>query len=301
MEAFRGTKTNVGEPKRVLVHPGDAFIAHQRLAHAAGVNISEIIRKNVYFRIVHAARDTFFHQYIHSDTPWIGFYGLSDILPESVTHAQADDEGCSRYSDEQVHKSGSGSDHCDFKLSRAQICMFKEEGYLVLSDVLSLNLIDKAEHHIRTAYAEGQYHASESENNRQCESAGFWPSVRRNKAISDIFFSSGLVNICESFLGKDNVRLQKSCGFPLRLVKNASYTSLGIGMRDNLPSSHWGLDYGAGQYQAKGSDYNLLLATPLSTGLDIDENRGQLVLWPGELFTYLLHVGSRSGHSRHTC
>lgn len=44
-------KPNVGTPRRVLLNPGDVVLAHQRLGHAGGVNLCNIPRKNLYFRV----------------------------------------------------------------------------------------------------------------------------------------------------------------------------------------------------------------------------------------------------------
>lgn len=46
-------KPDIGLPRRLLMRPGDAVIAHQRLGHSGGINLHEEIRKNLYFRVAH--------------------------------------------------------------------------------------------------------------------------------------------------------------------------------------------------------------------------------------------------------
>merc|ERR1712151_965134 len=46
-------KPNLGDSVQVLLSPGDVVIAHQLLAHRVGVNTSEHIRYQLYYRITH--------------------------------------------------------------------------------------------------------------------------------------------------------------------------------------------------------------------------------------------------------
>lgn len=82
---LQNRRPDVGEPQRALLHRGDAFIAHQRLAHAPGVNLWDQPRKNVYFRVIHSRIDDILEQQMSSPTPWVGFSGLKDFVPEGAT------------------------------------------------------------------------------------------------------------------------------------------------------------------------------------------------------------------------
>lgn len=79
------SRPDCGEPQRALLHRGDAFIAHQRLAHAPGVNLWDKPRKNVYFRVIHSLIDDILEQQMSSPTPWVGFSGLEGFVPEGAT------------------------------------------------------------------------------------------------------------------------------------------------------------------------------------------------------------------------
>lgn len=85
MKRFAKERPKCGEPQRALLHRGDAFIAHQRLAHAPGINLTDVPRKNVYFRIVHSLIDDILVQQMTSPTPWVGFAGLKEFVPEGAT------------------------------------------------------------------------------------------------------------------------------------------------------------------------------------------------------------------------
>lgn len=65
------SKPDLGEPVQVLLEKGDIVIAHQLLAHRIGINYSENIRYQLYYRLRHVDHDSFKHRVPHE--PWIGF------------------------------------------------------------------------------------------------------------------------------------------------------------------------------------------------------------------------------------
>lgn len=73
-----------GEPVRLLLQPGDVFVAHQRLAHASGINLTNETTKNVLFRILHTELDDILPVFTRSRTPFYGFEGLDDLNTETV-------------------------------------------------------------------------------------------------------------------------------------------------------------------------------------------------------------------------
>ena len=59
---FAGTREqrpNIGEPIRVLMRPGDAVLAHQRLGHTGGPNLGAHVRKNLYLRVHNKKHDKY--------------------------------------------------------------------------------------------------------------------------------------------------------------------------------------------------------------------------------------------------
>lgn len=73
---------------RLLLQPGDVFVAHQRLAHASGINLTNKAAKNVLFRILPAADlDDILPVFARSRKPFYGFEGLEDLSTETVSQA----------------------------------------------------------------------------------------------------------------------------------------------------------------------------------------------------------------------
>jgi ectoine hydroxylase-related dioxygenase (phytanoyl-CoA dioxygenase family) len=64
-------KPDLGESVQVLLEPGDVVIAHQLLGHRVGVNTSENIRYQLYYRVQHNRHEAFKEQII--DDPWVEF------------------------------------------------------------------------------------------------------------------------------------------------------------------------------------------------------------------------------------
>jgi len=65
------SKPDLGESVQVLLRPGDVVIAHQLLAHRVGVNTSEHIRYQLYYRVKHKDHDELKGRII--DDPWVEF------------------------------------------------------------------------------------------------------------------------------------------------------------------------------------------------------------------------------------
>jgi len=64
-------KPDLGESVQVLLAPGDVVLAHQLLAHSAGLNFSENIRYQLFFRVMHARHEGLRDQIIAN--PWVEF------------------------------------------------------------------------------------------------------------------------------------------------------------------------------------------------------------------------------------
>merc|ERR1712007_155727 len=64
-------KPDVGKSVQVLLRPGDVVLAHQLLAHRAGLNTSEHIRYQLYYRVPHKEHDKLKDQVIRN--PWVEY------------------------------------------------------------------------------------------------------------------------------------------------------------------------------------------------------------------------------------
>ena len=87
IEKFKEGKKelDIGKPVRVTVNRGDVVLVHQRLAHMHGVNLTEKPAKNVYFKVGRKDMDDIQKKIWDSDTPWVGFEGIAEHLPDGVT------------------------------------------------------------------------------------------------------------------------------------------------------------------------------------------------------------------------
>lgn len=82
-QGTRETRPFIGKPKRMLMKPGDAVIAHQRLGHTGGPNLGAAVRKNIYIRVSHRKHDQLLKEgtLIHGSL-WTEFEGLRDTIEE---------------------------------------------------------------------------------------------------------------------------------------------------------------------------------------------------------------------------
>merc|ERR1712039_932527 len=65
------SKPDLGASLQVLLAPGDCVIAHQMLAHRVGVNTSENIRYQLYYRLRHVRHSELKERIV--DDPWTEF------------------------------------------------------------------------------------------------------------------------------------------------------------------------------------------------------------------------------------
>eukprot|EP01038_Epipyxis_sp_PR26KG_P007019 gene7019-9589_t len=75
---LRIEKPDLGEPVQILLKKGDVIIVHSRVGHRGGPNLSESIRKMVYFRVSHHQHNDMKLQGL--DDMWIESVGMRDIL-----------------------------------------------------------------------------------------------------------------------------------------------------------------------------------------------------------------------------
>lgn len=75
------SKPDLGESIQVLLRPGDVVLAHQLLAHRVGVNTSENIRYQLYYRVTHAQHAALKEHILQN--PWVEFGACSsnDLQP----------------------------------------------------------------------------------------------------------------------------------------------------------------------------------------------------------------------------
>eukprot|EP00177_Eucheuma_denticulatum_P001174 GFKZ01002124.1.p1 GENE.GFKZ01002124.1~~GFKZ01002124.1.p1 ORF type:complete len:807 (+),score=134.79 GFKZ01002124.1:63-2483(+) len=280
VRTFKEQKLDVGDPERALLRPGDVFIAHQRLAHAAGINLSDVVRINVYFRAIDKRLDSLLHDFVRSPTPWVGFDGLKDLLPERVT--EFDMNAGKKKGRMEIAASSCPEESGSYGLTNEMKEAFVRDGYVVLPEVVSPKLVSAALSATDKAYGEGFYH---SNGNKRLGSRdpipAFLRKVKRKAVVKDLFFKSGLVHACEQLLGNDRVTLREDMADISYVPANEEFVQQGMDKTAAYPKKQWKLSLPRQDYKGVGADFNLLVGVAISEGLDEDENRGQLTVWPG--------------------
>lgn len=280
VRTFYEQNLDVGDPIRALLHPGDIMIAHQRLAHAPGINLSEHVRKNVYFRVVDTRLDMLLHDFVKSPTPWVGFDGLRELLPEGATEFEKDIS--KKVGNEGLAASSTAANSGRYEVGRELIETFVREGYVVLPGLVQQELVAGALNDLDKAYDKGRYH--QNGKNRLGSSTAmpvFEKKVRKHDILRDVFFRSGLVHACEQLLGENCVTLRENIPTVSYLLPNEEFIEQGMSLTAPYPPKKWELDRPNLDYRGLGSDFNFLVGIALSEGQDKDENAGQFVVWPG--------------------
>lgn len=285
MQRFRSEKPDVGPPLRTPLHCGDAVIAHQRLAHCPGINLCDTTRKNVYFRIHHADRDNLIEDIAQSPTPWVGFYGLSDLLPTDATQAKAGGLETMREKLQRLLGArglGEKASLC-MHLSRQQKENFVNDGYIVVRNAVDMDVLSPAMRRLDEALASGRVWRSPNRVYVRSEEKRlvFLRPDRLSKCLIDIMLRTGLVDMVEGLLGRRNVVVTENIAEVVYVPTNKTLVEQGWGLEQEHPCNDWDMDIGKMRLKNRGLDHLVRIGVALSDGLDIDENRGQMVVWPG--------------------
>lgn len=306
MLKFRATKPSVGPAVRVLLHPGDAVIAHQRLAHCPGFNLCDTVRKNVYFRVTHTRFAEIVQAYVSCPTPWIGFDGLTSILGEDSTQPTPLLSSCVT-SDEANACLGSvsggevppgvsvdvwrtrcllaarplGGDAPRIGITEAHA--FVRDGFVVLRGVISPELLAAANDRVTAALHDGRvsrdakrFYAGSTEGTLRLKR----PDLLARPLMA-LMLNSGLVDIAEGFVGTRNVVVGDGIADAILVPPSDDFLATRCPTNKPHNSQSWSIDVGKVRFKDRGLDHLIRVGVALSEGLDVDENRGQLVVWPG--------------------
>lgn len=290
MQTFRSHRPDCGFPKRVLLRPGDAFIAHQRLAHAAGINLSNTPRKNVYFRIMHNRQEDMLEQYLDSPTPWKGFSGLSNILSihETSVNVSLPKKICRPFSARPMRTFLPASEAEKVNVSDDQVRDFLKDGYIIVKDFIPKDMTERAISYVERIYKERKYH-----------NVDYWvrgshqPGVRfstysqRAAELTDLFYRSGLVDVCEKFLGRGNILIRENMTSILYRRTSEMFHRDGVHSTEVCPRDGWDVQPDGNGFRNPENDYSLFIHVVLSEGQDGEANRGHLNVWKGKFHSLL--------------
>lgn len=257
------------------------MIAHQRLSHCAGINLVDTVRCNIYFRIVHRNWDDLLDDYVKSPTPWVGFEGLRELLP--VGAVDWDKSAATKKGKHKLAASSVGASCGTLKLTQAQKRSFVKNGYVVLPGAVPEKLVSDALAFLDTSFEKKKY--SSNGNKRfgsNYPNPIFLKPIRRHQKVRDLFFKSGLVDASEQLIGKGCVTLRENMPHIHFNGESEVAAEEGMQLAEPHPSRKWRIETGQGFYKGSAADCNFIVGVALSEGQDVDENRGQLTVWPGK-------------------
>lgn len=283
---------DIGNPMRACLSPGDALICHQRVGHCPGQNLWHKVRINIYFRIVHALIDDILDDQVLSPTPWVGFEGLRHLLPDGAVDYT--DRSVPDVPDKDVQRKLPGfarkrdlshprelAEH-DLELSDGQKQTLISDGYVVLPGAVPQELVKTALEYTDRAYEEDQFNLN---GNGRFGSKNPFPSfhkpIQRSEEVLGLFYKSALYKVAEQLLGKNNAILRDGQGQIMYNTPSELFIEEGRDIALPHPKKKWAIDPARASYKAYGTDFMFRFGVCLSEGQDVDENRGQLTVWPG--------------------
>lgn len=290
-------RPDCGAPQRLLLRPGDAFIAHQRLAHASGFNLWPHARKNVYFRIEHADYGRFIAEYINTPHPWIGFHGMERELAELglTSRYGEDDRSMEKMEAIVTAKATGGTTGARMQLTHAEKIELREKGFVVKKGVMK----DWSEKVARKIT--GMMERKEGEQvgclvyGEDVKRTVFRKLFGKGEEVLGMFGKGGIVDLIEGVIGKGKVFLYRNWGQVI-MTEEGEKGKAGNELKGEVDR---GVDRSVDD--RFGGEFMVKVGVVVSDGGAEKGRRGQMVVWPGELITVKTSEGgSWSGMPRLT-
>lgn len=156
-------------------------------------------------------------------------------------------------------------------LSDGQLRSFISDGYLILREAVPIEKVRTALSLTDEAYEQNP--------------SAPWRNIRGHPTLTSLYEHTDLRAQVDQLLQPGNARLRT--GAPQIAYTGPEGSGSGRSPADNItlkdphPNDKWHIDASHGKYAALGADFLLLVGIALSDGQHIDENRGQLVVFPG--------------------
>lgn len=251
----------------------------------------------MYFRVLHNKNKDFIYQRLQSLTPWVGFTGLQHLLPVgSVSTDPALDN--SKMMRRLLAARAMGDKLPDDKRSKLSLSMkqkrqFMRDGYIVVQGVIDQDTVQAALAVIDEAIKLERFQVCpKREVGSGVRLTSFWKVTHREPAITKLFLKTGLVDLCEQLFGEGNVVLPRD---PVQISvndRNELLAAQNMKLKDAHPPHQWTMDVGLDQYVKHGTNCMLIVGVALSEKQDVDENRGQVVVWPSKLYVRFMIAAS---------
>lgn len=145
---------------------------------------------------------------------------------------------------------------------------FVNNGYIILRDAIPTSMIDEALHHADTIHLQ--------------QDGRFYERDLQHKSITSLYHETDLIHAAEALLGIGDTSLLGKAQIAYTPRDDFSLRG-GMLPTTEHPSHKWHVDASRGKFAPLGADFLLLFGIALSSGQDLDENRGQFIYFPGTL------------------
>lgn len=168
--------------------------------------------------------------------------------------------------------------------SEEQKLAFVNDGYIILRKVVSEELVSAANVFIDNAKADGMLKDDTRKMlGEDVPTYRFSKDTAESPEVTDLLFKTGLYEAAEGLLGEDYAVVTGNMGH-LDIVPTCEvFVERGMKINRPHPKKRWKVYAGMGKHAKKGAGYSVLISVALSEEGDANENRGQIVVWPGML------------------
>lgn len=154
---------------------------------------------------------------------------------------------------------------------------FIRHGYIILPNAVPTALLDIALTHSDAAYSR----SFNEDGSAKSSLPPFNKDVKASPAITDLYYKTHLRTAAEQLLGPANAVVLGEDGQIAYTTLDHAQRNNGVSMTEPHPKYKWHVDAARGKYAAFASDFSFIIGVALSHGQHIDENRGQLIIYPG--------------------
>lgn len=163
-------------------------------------------------------------------------------------------------------------------LSEDQKRTFVEDGYVILPGVVPESILTSASEFIdaQTLKIGNRKVLGEDIPTPRLERA-----AAAEDPIVNVVMETGLVAAVEDLLGEGNARLMGGIGHLDAVPTCDVFVERGMKSTRPHPKKRWKVYTGVGDVAKKGAGFSVVVNVVMSEGCDVDEQRGQLVVWPG--------------------
>ncbi|CDF38212.1 unnamed protein product [Chondrus crispus] len=171
------------------------------------------------------------------------------------------------------------SNHRKMSFTRKDRDDFVRDGYVILQNVVPVQKARDALSYVDEAFATNRYSVRENKDDKL---PAFWDKEQNSSVLTDLVLKTGILPALEHLYGTGNVAILGNAGQIAFRPRNDRMIAKGFQKAQLMGSTSWHIDDGpGGKYVKSSSCFTTLVGVPLSPGQEIDENRGQLHVWPG--------------------